>query len=489
MPSVSRRSFIRGLATVPLGLWLAGKVHAQSTHVRYDIASPDGQEMLRILADGVAKMKALPGKRPQGWLWQWYTHFVNGNTTKADEINRLLGGPTTTLGRFADETWNTCQSHAGQNANHFLPWHRMYVYFFEEIVREVTGRPDFALPYWNYTSHDPAKRGIVPVEFRMPDDPLFGTLYRSFRTSLANSGQPIHQGQPGDPMDISAAMAKTHYSTIDSVQGFCRAIDSGVHGRIHVLTGTSKNMGAVPYAAQDALFWVHHANIDRMWASWNLNGNANPTSGSWRDREFVFVDGKGQRVSGRLRDFFDTDPLGYRYDRYIGPDGREGGTTLMAASTARTGIGREAERIGSARPVELGAGVARTSLVLQNGRTGLDPTGQRRSYLIVKDLHTWAQPEVLYHVYLAPRGRGLGPQVYAGSIHFFDAEFHDHGDGAKDDALGENFYSFDVTEVLKRLASNSEGAAHAPLEISFAPGGTPTPGAKPLVATIQLVLQ
>lgn len=491
MPSVSRRSFLRGLATVPIGLWLAGKVHAQTVHIRHDLASPEGQEMLRVLADAVAKMKALPGKRPQGWLWQWYTHFVNGNTTKAAEIDRLLGGSTTTLGRLAEETWNTCQSHAGQNANHFLPWHRMYVYFFEQIVREVSGRPDFTLPYWNYTSHDPAKRGIVPVQFRMPSDPLFGTLYRSYRTSLANSGQPIHQGQAGDPMDIGAAMSNPNYSTVGDVQGFCRAIDSGIHGRIHVLTGTSKNMGAVPYAAQDALFWVHHSNIDRLWASWNLNGNANPTSGTWLDRSFVFVDGQGQRVTGRLRDFFDTDALGYAYDRYVGPDGREGSTAFTTMRASKTSIGRVPERIGSARSVELGAGVARTGLVLQAGRprTGLDPTGQRRTYLVVKDLHTWAQPEVLYHVYLAPRGGGLGPRLYAGPIHFFDAEFHDHGDGALGDALGENFYSFDVTELLQGLADGKTGAAHAPLEVVFAPGGTPTPGAKPLVASIQLVWQ
>ncbi|MFC0676735.1 tyrosinase family protein [Lysobacter korlensis] len=490
MTSVSRRSFIRGLATVPVGLWLAGKVHANTTHIRYDLSSPEGHEMLRILAQGVAKMKALPGKRPQGWLWQWYTHFVNGNTTKADEISRLLGGPTTTLGMFAEETWNTCQSHAGQNANNFMPWHRMYVYFFEEIVREITGRPDFALPYWNYTSHDPAKRGVVPVEFRLPNDPLFGTFYRSFRTSLANSGQPIHQGQPGDPMDISVAMAKTHYSTIDGVQGFCRAIDSGVHGRIHVLTGTSKNMGAVPYAAQDALFWVHHANIDRMWASWNANGNPNPTSGSWRDREFVFVDGKGQRVTGRLRDFFDTNVLGYRYDRHIGPDGREGSATLMTASAARRSVGTVAERIGSAPSVELAARPIRSIVRLEDGKpaTALDPSGSRRTWLIVKDLHTWAQPEVLYHVYLSPRGGGIGPRVYAGNIHFFDAEFHDHGNSNLDEALGENFYSFDVTEILQRIAANG-GASKAPLEVAFVPGGQPTPGAKPLVGTIQLIWQ
>ncbi|MFX8616600.1 tyrosinase family protein, partial [Acinetobacter baumannii] len=84
-------------------------------------------------------------------------------------------------------------------------------------------------------------------------------LYRANRTTLANSGQPIHMNQPTDVMDIGEAMAKTHYSTVEGVMGFCRAIDSGIHGRIHVLVGTSQNMGAVPYAANDPLFWLHHA--------------------------------------------------------------------------------------------------------------------------------------------------------------------------------------------------------------------------------------
>lgn len=494
MQSPSRRNFVRGMATVPIGLWLAGNVHANTTHVRYDIASPEGQEMMRVFADAVAKMKALPGKRPQGWLWQWYTHFVNGNTTKADEINRLLRGPTTTLGRFADETWNTCQSHAGQDPNHFLPWHRIYVYFFEHICREVTGRPDFALPYWNYTSYDPAKRGVVPVEFRRPSDPLFGTLYRSLRTQLANSGQPIHQGQPGDPMDISAAMSNPNYSTVGGVQGFCRALDSGVHGRIHVLTGTSKNMGRISYAAQDALFWVHHANVDRMWASWNRNGNANPTTGAWRDRTFIFADGKGERVSARLRDFFDTESLGYTYDRLIGPDGREDSIMAASAMSARASSGpatRVPERVGTARSVELGARPARTVLKLGVGKPAdaLDPNGQRRSYLIVKDLHTWDQPEVLYHVYLTRRGGRPDASTYAGAINFFDAEFHDHGQSELDEALGENFYSFDVTDVLKRLAGNRPAHAATPLEVVLVPGGEPTPGAKPLVGTVELVWQ
>lgn len=490
MTSLSRRNFVRSLAVLPFGVWLARNVHADTPYIRYDIASPQGLEMLAVFASAVAAMKARSETDALSWTWQWYTHFVRGTTTKSAEISRMFGATVSPQSTLASEMWNTCQSHAGQNANHFLPWHRMFVFYLEQIVRQVSGRADFTLPYWNYTSHDPAKRGVVPLQFRMPADPVFGPLYRADRTTLANSGQPIHANQPGDAMDISTAMATQNYSSISGVQGFCRAIDSGIHGRIHVLTGTSKNMGAVPYAAQDPLFWVHHSNIDRLWVSWNRNGGANPATGTWLNNTFVFVDGNGQRVAGRLRDFFDSTALGYGYDRHVGPDGHEDPVSAtMLSGTVGATVGRTAERVGNAAAVELGARPMRSALRLAAGRpaNALDPAGKRRTYLLIKDLHAWAQPEVLYHVYLTPRGSGPDPGVYVGNINFFDAEFHDHGNGALGDALGENFYSFDVTPLLQRLARG--GKAGRPLEVTVVPGGQPTPGAKPLIGSIQLVWQ
>jgi tyrosinase len=474
---------------MPFGVWLARNVRADTPYIRYDIDSPQGLEMLTVFANAVAAMKARGEMDALSWQWQWYTHFVNGATTKSAEISRMFGTTVTPQSTLANEMWNTCQSHAGQNANHFLPWHRMFVFYFEQIVRQVSGRPDFTLPYWNYTSYDPAKRGIVPLQFRMPTDPVFSSLYRADRTTLANSGQPIHKNQTGDAMDISTAMAAQNYSSVDSVQGFCRALDSGIHGRIHVLVGTSKNMGAVPYAGRDPLFWVHHSNIDRLWASWNLNGGANPTTGTWLNKSFVFADGTGQRVTGKLKDFFDANLLGYGYDRYVGPDGQEGAMKL-AASTAAVAVGKVAERIGTAPAVELGERPVRAALRLVAGKpaNALDTTSGRHTYLVIKDLHAWSQPEVLYHVYIAPRGGGPNPNTYVGNINFFDAEFHDHGNGAMGDALGENFYSFDITALLQRLASSSTKAIQA-LEVTFVPGGRPTPGAKPLVGSIQLVWQ
>jgi hypothetical protein len=34
-------------------------------------------------------------------------------------------------------------------------------------------------------------------------------------------------------------------------------------------------------AALDPIFYLHHANIDRMWALWNHSSNANPADAGW----------------------------------------------------------------------------------------------------------------------------------------------------------------------------------------------------------------
>lgn len=485
MYSYSRREFLQASAALPLALWAAR--HAQaSTIVRHDIATSAGSDMLATFANAMRAMQARGQRDPLSWMWQWYTHFVDGKTTKSAEITRIFGSGSSTLKSLAQSMWNTCQSHSGQNYNHFMPWHRMFVYFFEDIVRQVSQRSDFALPYWDYTSSDPAKRGVVPKQFRMPSDPVFGVLYRSNRTSLANSGQPIQKYQAGDAMDISAPMAAPTYSNSGSKLGFCRGIDAGVHGRVHVLVGTSSNMGAVPYAARDPLFWVHHANIDRMWASWTRNGGTNPYDATWAATQFVFADRAGWKVTGRLRDFFDTSSLGYTYDHFIPPpSGTTSTSTTLAAATGA------AERIAAAAtPARLGAGKTVVSLLPTTPQgIGSIPASQH-AYLVLSELHTWAQPGVLYHVYLAPaRGSVQSRGNYAETIHFFDAEFHQHGGGTDlDEALGENFFSFDVTDLLLRYA-RSGILERDTLAVTFVPGGRARPDSGAMVAAIDLVRQ
>jgi len=494
---LTRRTFVQGLAALPLTAGFSPLARAVTTSVRYDCASANGQAMLAVYADAVRQMQAMGPDNPMSWMWQWYTHFVDGATTKAAELSRVFGDADSPQKSFANEVWNTCQSHSGQNSNHFLPWHRMFVFYFERIIRQVCGRADFTLPYWNYTSSDPTLRGILPPQFRMPGDPVFDCLYRANRTTLANSGGRIDQNQPTDMMDITDPMSKTSYTTVGSVTGFCRTLDNSIHGRIHTLVGTSKDMGAVPYACNDPLFWVHHANIDRMWASWNRNGNKNPTDATaypWINDQFVFADANGVRVQKPLKNYFSALSLGYDYDSFIPKPPASTTTTTTTTMAAKMAVGGKPERVActtkeanlGAQPVSLALlplGSDRRSMVL-----GLDDAQPgRRTYLVLKDLHTWSQPEVLYHVYLHPgHGGRLDAAHHVGDINFFDAQFHDHGTGAKMDmALGENLYSFDVTDLLQRLKKSGTHDARDALLVTIAPAGRPS-GGEPMVASIEL---
>ncbi|UXI68057.1 tyrosinase family protein [Tahibacter amnicola] len=492
MTSNSRRNFVRSLASVPLALWVSRFASAADPLVRYDCRSTKGQEMLRIYADTVRKMQALRENDPRGWVWQWYTHFA-GNTPKANEINRIFGSSPSAMRSLADEMWNTCQSHAGQDPNHFLPWHRMYVLYFESIIRELSGRADFTLPYWNYTT-DGGAAGIVPVQFRRSTDPVWNVLYRSDRSANANAGRAI-QGTNTSQMDVTNLMRLTSYSNVGSASGFCRTIDSQIHGFIHVLVGNANNMGAVPFAARDPLFWVHHCNIDRLWASWNRAGRSNPTA-AWGEREFVFADGKGQRITGRLKNFFDTNSLGYVYENYVSVPAARAADLAMVASGRASASVRVAQADHHASLSNGAAEVELTPLVTSKTAAMVEETTRaaregKRTYLVLKDLHTRAQPETLYNVYLQlPKGEVAGKSTVnlVGTIHFFDAQFHDHGNGHKADVVGENFHSFDVTELLAKLGREKALDGRA-LKVTIAATGVPVAGADPMVGTIALVRQ
>ena len=154
--------------------------------------------------------------------------------------------------------WNTCQAHGdNEDENMFLPWHRMYVLYFEDIIRQVLNDASFTLPYWNYSA---AATRALPPEFRATASPLF----RPNRNSGPNTGTPM----PPNLVSLDA-LQETSYGPEGAAQGFDATLDFGLPGNVHVWIGNSQGMGAVPFAAYDPIFWMHHCNVDRLWASWN----------------------------------------------------------------------------------------------------------------------------------------------------------------------------------------------------------------------------
>lgn len=489
--ALTRRSFVKGATILPFAVWLAEEGWAQPAAVvtRWDARSAQGIANLKIYANAVTRMRnaaLFPEKNPRSWTFQWYTHQVKGLIqnnvqNKADAIQAIYGSTPSAWRSLALEMWNTCQAHLGQPENYFLPWHRMYVLYIEQIVRKVTGQASFTLPYWNY-SVSGANHGVIPPQFRMPNDPVFGSLYVDKRNPGVNNGQPIDAGQPGNPLNLDALKQCKYGFTSSAVQGFNQTLDFGLHGNVHVLTGNNQNMGRVPWAAYDPIFYLHHCNIDRLWASWNADPNRkNPNDAGFLNKTFVFANGDGVRVTPSISSVLNITTLGYKYDRLepltpanCPPPGGLAAATrkLVASKVPRIPLGPGPIRASLEAPPS-----AQASVPLGDRITHLNP--DRRLYLVVNDLQTDGAPGTVYHLYLElpPHAGSTWTQYWVGTINFFAAE-HRHEGG------NPVSVSFDITDLAKRL--KAQGRLGVKAELTIAPQGTPASEAKPTVGEVAL---
>ena len=302
---ITRRSMlIRSSAFALLSIFSGAAAQRNNQLVRYGAATPEGRQMLRVYAEGVSTMKALPPQDPRSWIFQWNIHATpNPPGPMLDDTFHDGSGLAFDLAR---ETWSTCQSHQGQPTDYFLPWHRLYVMQFEEIIRSLTGRADFTLPYWDYTS--PSSYAI-PDEFLSQNrtDPKLSALFMRnrnkdggpFRSADVNAGEPLNKYYRGRRnFLILPDLRESDYSI------FCRQLDSQLHNQVHRFIGDNSNMGQIPTAAGDPIFWLHHCNIDRIWTAWNASGGRNPVSTNgtnWEDISFVFVGSERSELNSTLR--------------------------------------------------------------------------------------------------------------------------------------------------------------------------------------------
>ncbi|WP_370287171.1 MULTISPECIES: tyrosinase family protein [Rhodobacterales] len=478
MTMTRRRALSLGSAglfatTVPLATWMH-EARAEYMRTRYDAASPEGKEMLGIYASAVGQMKTRDPSDPTSWQFQFFTHWMDEQ--KAAAIDRIYGPDASPEKMAAEAMWNTCRGHItwASQADFFVPWHRMYVLYLEKIVRQVSGEDDFTLPYWNYT--DPASLAI-PEEFRDPASPLFV----ADRNPGINDGTAVMNG-------LSLAfMSRTAY--LGQI-GFNRTLDNNPHGAVHVMVGTTTNMGNVPTAANDPVFWVHHAQIDRCWASWNAAGNANPTDTAWTDQEFQFYDPvENQLVSVPSGRVTTTEELGYGYQDLIPAP------APLTAMVERDKLIESAPMVLAAAedvpltasvdtgPVKLGAEPVTARVAAPEQSLALGGPSDTRLYLVIGSLATEIQPGVVYDVYLG------GPEVareqreewLVGQIHFFNATASVE-EAEKSDAV----FAFDVTDHMAVLTAEATDGLPAP-QVTFAPAGTPAEDAEPLVGDIRFV--
>jgi len=252
---------------------------------------------------GVALMQSRSFDDPTSWIYQANMHGFPTNNA----ICPVVGTP--------QPQWSTCQ----HGSFFFLAWHRMYLYYFERIlqaaIRQAIGNPtySFSLPFWNYEN---AAFRTLPEPFRNPADSS-NPLFVAQRTSNCNSGGPCISASTASD---SVAMGLIPFCSCSG--GSCTGCTTGIssdesfgggfvsapthsgsvpgelelqpHGVVHNAVGGSTGwMSFFTCAARDPIFWLHHANIDRLWQVWlnQTGGRKNPISNTeWATQTFTFFD-------------------------------------------------------------------------------------------------------------------------------------------------------------------------------------------------------
>jgi len=425
------------------------------------ISGPDGAKRLASLQAAVKKMKSLDSS-PSGSIdyrrsWQYWAniHGYYGSQSRDGTVKMQIDylesngfakyvpyyqGITDQAppDSVAAATWATCQHSGDTQALNFFAWHRMYLYYFERVLRWAAGDDSLRLPYWDYT--DPTQE-TLPTAFR----DVNSVLYDSRRNPDINSGASALS-----PMrtNVNRLLGQPDYFAYES------GIEEGIHGYVHCTVGPTcpvAHMGDVPVAGNDPIFYFHHANVDRLWACWQ---NLHPTpTGAWQNQTFSFPDETGNLQTRPVKDFLDSVPLGYVYDNAqtcarpgSGLTATRSQAVVESKNISVVGISKS---IAIDRPqVEVNIDVPKAKLLEMFGQPDnrIEPTD-----LVLRDITADSPPGVLFDVYLKRRGVS-NKQAFVGTISWFNV-FGVHN-GKRMNV--KRTFTFDVTTQLRELAPSGE---------------------------------
>jgi tyrosinase len=172
------------------------------------------------------------------------------------------------------------EEHSGP---HFLPWHRAYLLDLERQLQAID--PSVSMHYWRFDEPAPnvftrsfmgeTRRSPTTASFVVldPANPLVAWVTDAVPGILRSASfNTLTQAAPGVPGFALLNQAQT------LALGAAYAAFSGMEGTPHGAAHVSFNgwISSIPTAPKDPLFFMLHANVDRLWALWQwLNRRTN----------------------------------------------------------------------------------------------------------------------------------------------------------------------------------------------------------------------
>jgi tyrosinase len=195
-----------------------------------------------VMAPGVAGQPIML-TRPE---WQSFK-----TTSRYDSFVRAVRLMKANTNAADPNSWaywiNIHMNQCPHSTSYFLTWHRGYLYYFERQLRLVSGDTGLILPYWDYYTNP-----TIPAEF-----------------TNANGNNPLYAPRVNDNVLPALTMAPFASSLVNFPRGSTSAFESSFedmpHNPVHNIIG---NVMADMNSPTDPIFWLHHANVDRLWVAW-----------------------------------------------------------------------------------------------------------------------------------------------------------------------------------------------------------------------------
>ncbi|KAK7374177.1 hypothetical protein VNO80_07603 [Phaseolus coccineus] len=275
------------------------------------------EEDIAKFEKGIALMKALPDDDPRSFIQQAKVHCAYCNGAYH------LSHP------FQDTKFDIHRSWF------FFPFHRWYIYFFERILGNLIGDPNFALPFWSWDSIEGMQ---MPTYFTNLNSSLYHKLrhQKHLPPHVVDLNYASNSNYVPSHKQVSYNLATMYKQMVlasttelfmgspfrlgDNPRPGPGSVEAAPHNTVHTWVGGAEtphheDMGTFYTAARDPIFYGHHSNLDRMWAIWKTlgEGRRDYSDQDWLDSEFFFYDENANFVRVKVRDCIDTKNLGYVY--------------------------------------------------------------------------------------------------------------------------------------------------------------------------------
>lgn len=159
----------------------------------------------------------------------------------------------------------------------FLPWHRAFLLRFEDMLIQEADDPTFGVPYWNWCEDVTRRRDAPmwgPTRFGGWGDPVStgpfsGTQWPTISPDGTFTGRNLIRTNITDPRLVTTNERVLTNLRLATFGAFSQDLEAAIHGNMHIwVGGTQGQMGFIPNSVNDPVFWLHHCNIDRIWAQW-----------------------------------------------------------------------------------------------------------------------------------------------------------------------------------------------------------------------------